>query len=102
MTQKIADLELKLDVNALHKMSVKRLKELFPTVLGMNPEELGEVVKRMLNELALERIPIGLYSLRIYNLDSKYLFSLGIGYLDDAIYQELLGYDKETKEIKQF
>ena len=100
MTRKIADLELKLDVNALHKMSVKRLKELFPTVLGMNPEELGEVVKRMIS--SLKRHPVGLYSIKIEDFGNKYIFSLGVGYLDDYIYPEFFGYYRETKEIKYF
>ena len=69
MIEKIAELDLRLDVGALNNMPAKKMKKVFSGVSGIEPQELGDIVKRMLDELALKRLPIGLYTLRIHSFD---------------------------------
>ena len=102
MIGKIAELDLKLDVGALNNMPAKKLKKVFSEVPGIEPQELGDIVKGMLDKLALKRLPIGLYTLRIHSFDRGYLFRLDVGYLDDFIYPEFFGCDKNGREIRYF
>ena len=102
MVEKIAELDLRLDVGALNNMPTKKMKKVFSGVSGIEPQELGDIVKRMLDELALKRLPIGLYTLRIHRFDRGYLFRLDVGYLDDFIYPEFFGCDKKGDKIRYF
>lgn len=108
MVGKIAEFDLKLDANAVSNMSIDKLKRAFPGIPGIKPEELGDLVKRMLTILALERgrkslePPIGLYTLRIDGFDRRYLFRLDVGYSNGFIYPEFYGYNKEINELRLF